>query len=81
MLADYMTAAMQRAVYKNLETAEVWGEIPGFEGLWAVAPTQTDCEHELAETLEEWALLGLRLGHELPILDDISLNFEVEDVA
>jgi hypothetical protein len=32
----------------------------------------------LQEVLEGWIILGLRLGHELPIVDNISLEVEEE---
>jgi hypothetical protein len=31
-------------------------------------PTCPDCQRELQSTLEDWLLLGLRLGHVLPNL-------------
>ncbi|HEY0456976.1 MAG TPA: hypothetical protein VGE41_11420 [Verrucomicrobiae bacterium] len=32
------------------------------------------CEQELRSTLEDWILVGLRLGHKLPKLAGIDLN-------
>lgn len=29
---------------------------------------------ELRSTLEDWLLLGLQLGHELPVIDGLDLN-------
>lgn len=34
------------------------------------------CEEELRSTLEDWILVGLRLGHPLPVLASIDLNKE-----
>lgn len=34
------------------------------------------CEDELRSVLEDWVLVGLKLGHDLPILDSINLNVE-----
>ncbi|MEB3336580.1 MAG: hypothetical protein VKJ46_03890, partial [Leptolyngbyaceae bacterium] len=32
------------------------------------------CRNQLQEALEDWILLGLRLGHYFPVLNDINLN-------
>ena len=32
------------------------------------------CERELRSTLEDWLLLGLKMGHPLPVVRDIDLN-------
>jgi predicted RNase H-like HicB family nuclease len=71
MLRSYLEAAMRRARYEQLEGNEgIYGEIPGFDGLWASAQTSEACTEELASALEEWVVSGLQLGHELP--SDIS---------
>jgi hypothetical protein len=36
------------------------------------------CRNELQKVLEGWILLGLQLGHQLPVLDDIDLSFKKE---
>ncbi len=36
--------------------------------------TLRECENELRSTLEDWLLVGLRLGHKLPVLSGIYLN-------
>ena len=33
-----------------------------------------ECENELRSTLEDWILVGLRLGHKLPVIAGIDLN-------
>jgi predicted RNase H-like HicB family nuclease len=79
MLTKYIHAVMRRAAYEILPDGEgFYGEIPGFEGVWANAPTLEDCREELQEVLEGWLLLGLWQGHPLPIIDDIDLTFHKE---
>ena len=46
-------------------------------GCYANAPTLEECREELQEVLEGWIIVGLRLGHELPIVDTIDLGVEV----
>ncbi len=82
MLSEYIKIAMERATYKLLDDGEgFFGEIPGFQGLWANAPTQDACQANLEIALEEWILLGLKLGHALPEIDDVSINFAKVEVA
>ncbi|MBW4621570.1 MAG: type II toxin-antitoxin system HicB family antitoxin [Cyanosarcina radialis HA8281-LM2] len=82
MLAEYIKSAMQRASYKLLDDREgVFGEIIGFQGLWAIAPTLEACQAELEEALEEWIILGLKLGHSLPEIEGVTLDFTKVEVA
>ena len=74
MLTAYIRAAMKRVQYEKLEDGSYYGEIPGFQGVWGNAPSLEACRDELQEVLEDWILLGLRLGHPLPVVDGIDLN-------
>jgi UPF0150-like len=42
----------------------------------AFSETLRGCEAELQSVLEDWILLGLKLGHHLPVMEDIDLNRE-----
>ena len=57
MLTAYIQTAMQQAQYKILEDGSYFGEIPGFQGVWASEQTLEDCRRVLQEVLEEWLLL------------------------
>ena len=75
MLTDYIHAAMHQAAYELLPDGEgFYGEIPALPGVWANAPTLEGCRDELQKVLEGWMVLGLRLGHTLPVLNGIDLN-------
>ena len=78
MLSDYVKAAMHRATYKLIGDGTFLGEIPGLDGLWANAETLEACREQLEESLEEWIVLGLQLGHPIPALDGIDLSFKKE---
>ena len=81
MLTDYIQAAMHRAKYEILEDdGSFIGKIPGFQGVWANADTQDVCRKELEEVLEGWIILGLRLGHTLPVVDSMDLTPELVPV-
>ena len=73
MLTSYIHAALRRAKYEIIEDGQYYGEIPGLDGVWASAGTLEDCREELRETLEDWLVLGLRMGHALPVVDGIHL--------
>lgn len=78
MLTEYIQVALKRATYEVLENGSFYAEIPGLQGLYANAKTLEACREELKESLEEWIVLGLQLGHTLPVLDGISLSFSKE---
>ena len=58
-----------------------YGRIEGIQGVWANADTLEGCREELREVLEEWIILGLKMGHLIPIIDDIDLNIQLKEVA
>ncbi len=78
MLTEYIQTAMRRARYEILDDETFYGEIPDFQGVYANAETLEDCREELRQVLEEWIVLGLRLGHALPVLEGVSLDIELE---
>ena len=43
-------------------------------GVVAFGGTLRACENELRSTLEDWIFVGLKLGHELPVLSGLDLN-------
>ena len=77
MLTQYVQGAMKKATYEVLPDGTFYGEIPGFRGVLANTPTLEECREELQEVLEGWIIVGLRMGHELPIVDTIDLGVEV----
>ncbi len=73
MLSKYIQAAMRRAKYEILEDGSFYGEIEGFQGVFANACLLEECREQLQEVLEGWLILGLRLGHPLPVVANITL--------
>ncbi|MGQ0540583.1 MAG: type II toxin-antitoxin system HicB family antitoxin [Blastocatellia bacterium] len=74
ILSDYVKLALEEAEYDKLEDNSFAGRIPSCKGVVAFAATLRECESELRSTLEDWVLVGLKLGHELPVLASINLN-------
>lgn len=78
VLTNYIMAAMHRATYEFIEDdSTFFGSIPDCQGVWANAETLEVCRDELQEVLEGWIILGLRLGHTLPVIDGIDLTPEL----
>ena len=76
ILTDYVGQAMAYAVYDKLEDGTFAGRIPQCKGVVAFGATLRECENELRSTLEDWILVGLKLGHLLPVIAKINLNKE-----
>jgi len=76
MLKDYIEAAIKRAEYKKLDDGTWFGEIPGFQGVWANGEVLELCRMELIEVLEEWLLLKIKDGDSLPIIDGLKISVE-----
>ncbi len=74
VLSDYIEEALAGAVYDKLEDATFAGRIPACPGVVAFGATLVACERELRSTLEDWILVGLKLGHALPVLAGIDLG-------
>lgn len=84
ILSDYLENALAQAEYDKLEDATFFGRIPSCKGVVAFGATLRECETEPRSTLEDWVLVGLKLGHSLPILNSLDLNgkpeYEMETV-
>ena len=81
MLTQYIQAAMQQAVYEILsDDGSFYGEIPGFQGVWANAATLEGCREELQSVLEDWILVRVADHLPLPIVDGMELRTQ-EEVA
>jgi predicted RNase H-like HicB family nuclease len=63
MITQYIHAAMKRAIYEKLSDGTYYGEIPGFQGVYANAGTLEVCREMLQEVLEGWLVLGHQLGY------------------
>ncbi len=77
MLTNYVKAAMAKARYEILpDDKSFYGEIPGFEGVYANADTLEACREELADVLEEWILFRVSRNLSLPVVDGIELKIK-----
>lgn len=76
ILTDYVNHALAHAVYDKLKDGTFAGRIPLCPGVVAFSTALHECEAELRSTLEDWILVGLKLGHSLPVIEGIDLNKE-----
>jgi len=75
MLLKYLEAAMQKAHYEILEDDEsIYGEIPGIQGVYANAKALEECRTTLMEILEEWVLVRVSQGLNIPIINGIEVK-------
>lgn len=76
VLSDYIGHAMEKAEYDKLDDGSYGGSIPDCVGVLAFGETLRECDSELRSILEEWILVGLKLGHPLPVVGGIDLNMD-----
>jgi len=75
MLTEYIQAAMRHAHYEMIDDAKpFYGSIPECQSVWASGATLEGCREELQGVLEDWIVLGLRLGHPIPVIDGIGVG-------
>jgi uncharacterized protein UPF0150 len=72
ILTGYIDGALSYAEYDKLEDGTFSGRISGCKGVIALR----ECENELQSTLEDWIFVGLKLGHQLPVINEFDLNKE-----
>jgi len=80
MFAEYIKAAMDRAVYEIIEDPEsFYGEIPWLKGVWASGKTLESCS--LMSALEDWIAFRLRTGWSIPSIGTASIIVSVEPAS
>jgi predicted RNase H-like HicB family nuclease len=74
MLTTYITAAIAKSHYELLpDDGRFYGEIEGFQGVYATGNTLEECRVELLEVLEEWIFLSIARHLPLPEIAGITL--------
>lgn len=80
MLLEYINKAMVKAHYEILkDDNSYYGEIPGFEGVFANAGDLESCRNQLREVLEEWILF--RVSRNLALPEVSGLKLKIVEVA
>jgi predicted RNase H-like HicB family nuclease len=73
-LSHYIDSALSHAEYEKLDDGSYAGRIPKCKGVIAFAKSLKECKDKLCSTLEDWIVVGLKLGHRLPVINSINLN-------
>ncbi len=74
MISEYLQAAMRKARYEFLPNDGIYyGEIPGFDGVYASSANLEDCRAELLQVLEDWLLLSIHKNLSVPVIGNLSM--------
>ena len=76
IFTGYIDSALSLAEYDKLDDGTFSGRIPECKGVIVFGDTLRECETELQSALEDWILVGLKLGHHLPVINGYDLNKE-----
>lgn len=75
MFTQYVRYVMGKArIEKIKDPLPYYGQIPGFQGVWAQGKTRRACQAALQEVLEEWLLLKVRKQQFVPSMRKYDLN-------
>jgi predicted RNase H-like HicB family nuclease len=67
IFTEYVNQLLANAVYDKLDDDTYSGRIPQCTGVVAFGTTLRECKDELHSTLNDWILLGIKLGQPLPV--------------
>lgn len=70
----YVQQAFRQARFVMLKDRTTYGEIIGFKGVYANAPTREACRRQLAQVLSGWVRLRRELNLPLPVLSGFSAD-------
>ncbi len=74
MMTEYIEMAMQKATFERLDDGTVYGEIPGFRGVWSEGENIPEARGELREVLQEWIEFRLPRDLDIPKVWDIDVK-------
>lgn len=74
MIIEYIQGALRHAKYELMENGRFFGSIPECPGAWGEGATLETCREELQTVLEDWILIRLRRGLDVPAIDGVDLN-------
>jgi predicted RNase H-like HicB family nuclease len=68
MIRDYIDAALERARCTQLEDGSYCAEVRGLRGAIATGATLESCRSQPQEVVEEWILVRVARGLDIPVL-------------
>jgi predicted RNase H-like HicB family nuclease len=82
MFAEYIEAALERAVYKTIDDEEpIFVSVPELQGAWATGKTVEEARKELISVIEGWIALRLRMGRSIPPIGGHMIIASTEPVS
>lgn len=74
MISKYVREALKRARFERLEDRSYVGRIPKLRGVLATGRTVAECRAQLVEVVEEWILVRVARGLEVPALGHVKID-------
>jgi len=74
MITAYLDKALARARYEVLEDGTFCATVPGLRGVVALGRGVEECRRQLAEVVEEWILVRVARGLDVPKLGGIAIK-------
>jgi len=74
MLTKFIEKNLKKAKYKVLEDGTYFGEFSNLKGVWSNSKSLEGCKKDLKEILEEWLILKIKDGDNIP-----GLSFKLHD--
>jgi predicted RNase H-like HicB family nuclease len=82
MFAEYIEAALERAVYKTIEDEDpIFVSVPELQGAWATGKTVEEARKELISVIDGWIALRLRMGRSIPPIGGHLITASIEPVS
>jgi predicted RNase H-like HicB family nuclease len=74
MILRYLDRALGKARYTQLEDGSYCAEVSGLRGVIATGRTLEECRTKLAEVIEEWILVRVARGLDVPALGGMRIR-------
>jgi predicted RNase H-like HicB family nuclease len=74
MITRYIERALERARYELLPDGTFAATVRGLRGVVATGATLEGCRRDLAEVVEEWLLVRVARGLDVPSLDGTTVR-------
>ena len=74
MIRSYLDEAVKRARYTHLEDSSYCAEVRGLRGVIATGDTLKACRTTLQEVVEEWILVRVSRGLDVPVLGRVRIR-------
>jgi predicted RNase H-like HicB family nuclease len=80
VVESYVQAALERAEVEQLADGTIGAYVPECKGILAFGADAHECAVELYRLLEEWVIVSLANGNELPVIAAIDLNCDADSL-